>query len=380
MAETFLSPVIDKLLDLLSQQVTLVKGVHREVESLKDELKIIQPFLIDAEKKLAKDELSDAAKEWLKQMREVAERIEDVIDEYLYHLAHNHHHHHRGLIISIRRAAGYIGSVKLRRNLASKIKDINESLLKVQKRGISYGLRHFEEGSSSSRITNRDASVIDPRLGSLFIGEDEFVRIDSTTNELIRSLLEGPTTRSVISKLQNLQGLNLKFSRLTKEPLNCLKQLPNLAFLEMCEAYNGEELCFEEKGFKKLKHLVLRKLEGLKVVKIERGALPLLEKLEFGPFPLMIEMPCDIQFLTNLKSLEIMDMSSEFVDGLQPEEGSHYWKVQHVPYVTFWYRSKRDLYDIYKLGESDLLKLLLQEKASSAIVQQFTNFINVNDS
>ncbi|XP_060973130.1 disease resistance protein RPM1-like [Cannabis sativa] len=183
-----------------------------------------------------------------------------------------------------------------------------------------------------------------------------------------------------ISKLQNLQGLNLKYSRLTKEPLNCLKQLPNLAFLEMCEAYNGEELCFEEKGFKKLKHLVLRKLEGLKVVKIERGALPLLEKLEFGPFPLMIEMPCDIQFLTNLKSLEIMDMSSEFVDGLQPEEGSHYWKVQHVPYVTFWYKSKRDLYDIYKLGESDLLKLLLQEKASSAIVQQFTNFINVNDS
>ncbi|KAF4384382.1 hypothetical protein F8388_004615 [Cannabis sativa] len=883
MAETFLSYVIRKLDDLLTEKVSLLRGVHREVNSLKDELEIIQPFLVDAEKKLAIGEVSDVTKVWLKQMRKVAEHIEDVIGEYLYHLAKPvDNNHHNGLLTWFQKVGNGVRSLKPRYDLASEIRDINESLKKIKERGISYGLRPFEQqgGSSSCSMARTE---VDPRLGSLFVEEDELVGIDSTSKELITYLVNGSSMRSVISlvgqggigkttlarkvygnealrqhfecfawisvsqsynlekvltimrnqicptkdeplgtleelmellrlqlqikryvivfddvwdiefwgrikhvvpsnnkgsriiittrntgiandakdtpfdhvqelktwsldlawelfrkkafrfeiegccsreleqlsyeilrkchglplviatvaslfskkektklewrrvldnlnnefeknphftsvskilsfsyddlpyhlkscflyfglfpqdysvsehklcnlwiaedfikagrdkskeqvageylnelihrnlvsfeikdgvdracrvhdlihdvldfedaplcklpkevgnlfnlkyinlrgtkvkivpksignlrnletlnlykslveelpieikklqnlqhlaakpifnvetdyrldldlgvriqegigsleqlqtlvslraypstvdlvkeleklrklkilcirqltaeigktlgasienmnnlvqlylhginedeiidlsfvsspppflsylvlacrlqqlpdwisKLQNLQGLNLKFSRLTKEPLNCLKQLPNLAFLEMCEAYNGEELCFEEKGFKKLKHLVLRKLEGLKVVKIERGALPLLEKLEFGPFPLMIEMPCDIQFLTNLKSLEIMDMSSEFVDGLQPEEGSHYWKVQHVPYVTFWYRSKRDLYDIYKLGESDLLKLLLQEKASSAIVQQFTNFINVNDS
>ncbi|KAF4375199.1 hypothetical protein G4B88_029597 [Cannabis sativa] len=52
MAETVLSPIIKKLMELLAQEVNLLKGVHRETNSLKDELQIIQPFLKDAEAKL----------------------------------------------------------------------------------------------------------------------------------------------------------------------------------------------------------------------------------------------------------------------------------------------------------------------------------------
>ncbi|PON87636.1 NB-ARC domain, LRR domain containing protein, partial [Trema orientale] len=173
-----------------------------------------------------------------------------------------------------------------------------------------------------------------------------------------------------ISKLQNLQGLELWFSRLTNEPLKYLKDLPNLAYLELYQTYDGEELHFEDGGFKKLKQLKLLKLEGLKVLKIDRGALPLLGRLMFGPSPLLTEMPSNIQYLTNLKSLEIEDMPREFVVGLQPnheEDGiiSHYWKIQHVSSVTFWYkRSTEDIYDIYTLGESELLELL-REQAST---------------
>ena len=138
-----------------------------------------------------------------------------------------------------------------------------------------------------------------------------------------------------ISKLQNLQGLDLRFSRLNKEPLKCIKDLPNLAYLKMYEVYDGEELHIEEGGFQKLKHLLLLDLEGLKVVKIDRGVLPLLEKLEVGPFPLMMELPLGIQNLTNLRSLKFFDIPGDFVVGLQPDEGPHYWKIQHVLSVTF---------------------------------------------
>ncbi|PON78374.1 NB-ARC domain, LRR domain containing protein, partial [Parasponia andersonii] len=171
-----------------------------------------------------------------------------------------------------------------------------------------------------------------------------------------------------ISKLRDLQGLILRFSRLSNEPLKYLKDLPNLAYLNLNQTYDGEELHFEEGGFKKLKHLLLRRLEGLKVLKIDRGALPLLEKLEIGPPPLMKEMPSDIQHLTNLKSLKIEDMPREFVVGLQPnheEDGiiSHYWKIQHVPSVIFWYkRIEGRNCNVYKLGAPGLLKLL-QEQA-----------------
>ncbi|EXB87531.1 Disease resistance protein RPM1 [Morus notabilis] len=167
-----------------------------------------------------------------------------------------------------------------------------------------------------------------------------------------------------ISEIHNLQGLQLNFSRLIDEPLQYLKGLPNLAFLDMYQTYEGDELHFEEDGFQKLKQLKLCKLGGLKMVKIDRKALPLLEKFDFGPCPLMKQVPSDIQHLTNLKSLGIYDMPREFVVCLQPDGGADYCQIRHVPSVTFhYYRQKRWSFDDYNLGSSDLLKLL-QEQVS----------------
>ena len=197
MADTFLGPVIEKLVDLLAQQVSLLKGVRRQVNSLKDELEIIQPFLKDAEAKLSKGEVSDATKVWLKQMREVATRIEDVIDEYLYHLAKDDHRE-SGFLGSIRKAGGFVKSLKPRHDIASDIQDIKDSLREIKERGVSYGLRPFEQGSSST-TTKVEATAVDPQLGSLFVEEDELVGIDATSTKLIRNLVEGSSTRSVIS-------------------------------------------------------------------------------------------------------------------------------------------------------------------------------------
>ena len=155
-----------------------------------------------------------------------------------------------------------------------------------------------------------------------------------------------------IPELQNLHGLQLRFSRLVDEPLKCLKGLPNLEYLHMYKAYDGEELLFEEGGFPKLKTLILRSLKGLKVIKFERGALPLLEELNIGPYPLMKEIPGGLQHLTKLKSLGVFDMPKEFVKALQPDGGSEYCKIQHISSVTFWYyKGKGFNYDSYKLLE-----------------------------
>ncbi|PON81112.1 LRR domain containing protein [Trema orientale] len=49
-----------------------------------------------------------------------------------------------------------------------------------------------------------------------------------------------------ISKLQNLSTLGLNLSRLVDDPLKNLKALPNLEYLWLEQAFEGEELQFEE--------------------------------------------------------------------------------------------------------------------------------------
>ena len=150
-------------------------------------------------------------------------------------------------------------------------------------------------------------------------------------------ILKGPLQMMPdwISNLQYLSVLGLSFSKLGDDPLKCLHGLPNLVFLSLYHAFHGEQLHFEEGSFQKLKVLVLRELHGLMTLKIDGGALPLLEELQVGPSQHLDEVPSDIQHLQNLRVLEVYDMQRDFVLGMLPDEGSDYWKVEHIPSVVF---------------------------------------------
>ncbi|PON78360.1 LRR domain containing protein [Parasponia andersonii] len=124
------------------------------------------------------------------------------------------------------------------------------------------------------------------------------------------------------------------FTRLTDEPLKHIKYLPNSTYIHLYQAYDGEQQHFEEDGFQTLKELLLGKLDGLKVVKIDRGALQLLEEFEVEDCLLMQEIPSNIEQLPSLKSLQIKDMPREFMAGLQPNTGSNYSKIKHITSVA----------------------------------------------
>ena len=65
-------------------------------------------------------------------------------------------------------------------------------------------------------------------------------------------------------------------------------------------------------------------MEELKVVKIDKRALPLLEVLMIRPSPLLEDAFFEIQHLKNLESFHIFDMPSEFVLGMHPNGGQNY--------------------------------------------------------
>ena len=87
MAESAVSLVIQNLGLLLITEAKFLKGFHEEVTSIKLEMEMIQSFLKDADIRAEKDDMSNVAKTWVKQVREEAYHKEDVIDEYILHFA-----------------------------------------------------------------------------------------------------------------------------------------------------------------------------------------------------------------------------------------------------------------------------------------------------
>ncbi|KAF7150565.1 hypothetical protein RHSIM_Rhsim02G0078800 [Rhododendron simsii] len=169
MALVAVSSVINStLVPLLSGEVKLLRNIHTEVASIKAELESIMSFLKDADSSPKLE--NERAKTWVKQVRALAYQIEDIIDEYILHLAEN-------------------------RKIGNEIK----------KRADRYGFSSFELGSSSKTEENVHD---DPRVASLFIEEDEVVGIESTEEELIHRLLNRESNRTVTS-LVDLQDAPL---------------------------------------------------------------------------------------------------------------------------------------------------------------------------
>ena len=86
MAESVAALLLNKIGLFLDQEIKLLGGVRTEVEYVKGELEHMKAFLRVAE---SKEETDEQARVWIKQVRDVAFDIEDVIDEFTLRLAHD---------------------------------------------------------------------------------------------------------------------------------------------------------------------------------------------------------------------------------------------------------------------------------------------------
>jgi hypothetical protein len=128
----------------------------------------------------------------------------------------------------------------------------------------------------------------------------------------------------------NLDKLTLFDSEISKDPMPELEQLPLLRLLLLhSQSYMGENLSCSRKGLRCLQRLELDGLPRLKELKIEEGALPMLNVLHIGNCPKLEVVP-DLQYLTNLRELSLRWMPSLFISRLKGED-QH--KVKHVPSV-----------------------------------------------
>ena len=165
MAEVAVSFVIDTLVPVFQEEAKLLRGVRREANSIVAELQVIQPFLRDADERENRGELGDDMKAWVKQVRQVSHQIEDVIDEYMLHLAECPQR--PGVVGIFDKAGALIKKLKSRRDIASEIQNIKGTICKITERGNRYGFSSIDQQGSTN--SGKNITWHDPRVASLFI-------------------------------------------------------------------------------------------------------------------------------------------------------------------------------------------------------------------
>lgn len=148
MAEWIVNFVLGKLADVAVQEVLSLHGVDKQVETMSRELGRIQAFLKDADKKQITNEKQ---KYWIKEVRDLAYSIEDVIDIFLMEIPQQEQQKSTGMIHNMRRmirkTKKYIAVRKLVDDISliqAKMKEIQMSRLRYVKLDLNLMvLSHF---------------------------------------------------------------------------------------------------------------------------------------------------------------------------------------------------------------------------------------------
>ncbi|KAL6297644.1 hypothetical protein ACE6H2_005786 [Prunus campanulata] len=198
MAEALVSVVLEQLVSITREQiekeVRLVVNVDREVKNLTIHFKAIQAVLQDAVKRQVEEE---SVRTWLQNLEDVSYDINDVLDEWnteilKHQIEKEEEKEGKNVALTKRKVCcfipspsvcfGSIGKVIMRRDIAMRIKEINEKLTEIANLRENYNfhentiratekLEHVETSSfvEVSSIIGREEEKI--RLMSMLLSE-----------------------------------------------------------------------------------------------------------------------------------------------------------------------------------------------------------------
>ncbi|KAL7176960.1 hypothetical protein ACSBR2_030320 [Camellia fascicularis] len=238
MAERAVSSVIQYLAPLLADEVKLLKGARKEIFSIKAELERIHSFLEDAESRV---ETGDkGVKIWVKQVRQVAYQIQDVIDENILLVLPKQ----PGLFGSLHKVTRTITKLKPQHQIASQIQDIKNTIREIKEGADRYAFSTSSSTEHTSTSTStKDNMWRDPRLASLFIGDDEVVGIESAKSELISTLVDKNQSQRAMISLVGMGGIGK--TTLAKKVYDSQEMAAHFnckAWISVSQSYKPEEL------------------------------------------------------------------------------------------------------------------------------------------
>ncbi|KAG7994930.1 hypothetical protein I3843_01G083600 [Carya illinoinensis] len=129
---------------------------------------------------------------------------------------------------------------------------------------------------------------------------------------------------------QHLAQLKLYETQLEEDPMLILEKLPNLKILYLADdAYTGTKMICSGGGFPQLESLILYGLKCLEEWEVEEGSMPELCHLKIGFCDRLGKVPDGLQFVRNLKKLEIVGMPPSFARRFG-KGGQDFYKIEHV--------------------------------------------------
>lgn len=170
MADTAINFLLEKLLQVLSEDVRLIAGVQEEFQDLLEQVQILNAFINDFAKLVRK---SIMWKEMEKAILTTVFRTEDIIDEFLVEARLNQEKN------ILRKAFHFAHNTVRHRDLSIKIKDIIEEMKKIP-RGDKQALSPAEnlqleiesvKGSEEPKVFSKSQQFVFSFYFFLFHGE-----------------------------------------------------------------------------------------------------------------------------------------------------------------------------------------------------------------
>ncbi|KAL6198554.1 hypothetical protein ACLB2K_028343 [Fragaria x ananassa] len=183
--------LIGRIVAILEHEGTTITGARDEVEEIKQEFLSMQAFLADAETNTAK---TKGEKLWVASIRDLAYDVEDIIDEFMYHM----YEKQSGGRLSrgLQKTISAPQKLWFRRKIANKCQKLNEMIKAIPVRNQRYGVGHLGGAATSEDIHKL---VQNQAESSIFIMEDELVGIEGKKQILMGWLMDEEQHQTVIS-------------------------------------------------------------------------------------------------------------------------------------------------------------------------------------
>ncbi|XP_058089105.1 disease resistance protein RPM1-like [Magnolia sinica] len=190
MAESVAGFLFEKLSALLTQEVSLLRGVRTEVEEINLELENMRAFLRDADRR--KDS-NEGLRTWAGQVRDATYEVEDIIDEFVYRMDRPQRGGFRGFLLN---TITLLKNIRYRHHFATQLQGLKRNIASISMRKDQYNLTNTEDGSSSQNANERWKHHGET---ALYEDDDEIVGLKERIGRIVVWLTEEEPRRTVIS-------------------------------------------------------------------------------------------------------------------------------------------------------------------------------------